>query len=207
MATTPIISGLVEGSVDEAALRQICRSVGATLGDVYGRRGKGFVLENASGYNNSARFRHWVVLVDLDNDFSCAPEALQAWLPTPANLMRFRVAVREVEAWLLADRERVASFLGISTAIVPPDPESLPDPKLELINLARRSRSRALRDDIVPDPGAGQSEGPAYSSRMIEFISDPQDGWRPAVASNAAPSLARCIAAVEDLTTQPYPAP
>jgi hypothetical protein len=32
------------------------------------------------------------------------------WLPQPAQLMCFRVAVRELESWLLADAEALAAF-------------------------------------------------------------------------------------------------
>jgi len=38
----------------------------------------------------------------------------------------FRVAVREVEAWLLAHREGIARFLGISEHLVPLMPTAFP---------------------------------------------------------------------------------
>jgi len=42
------------------------------------------------------------------------------WLPYPKhpNLL-FRVAVKEVEAWLLAHRAAFATFLGISDKLIP----------------------------------------------------------------------------------------
>ena len=69
MAEPLFVTAAVEGSPDEAALRKLCRSVGAELGDVFGRAGKKFILDRLNGFNNSARFRHWVVLVDLDVKF------------------------------------------------------------------------------------------------------------------------------------------
>lgn len=48
------------------------------------------------------------MLVDLDQEFDCAPLLGKDWLPTPAQYMQFRVVVPQIEAWLLADRERFA---------------------------------------------------------------------------------------------------
>jgi hypothetical protein len=205
MTTPVIVTAAVEGSIDEAALRKIVRTVGSDLGDVYGRNGKQFILKRIAGYNHSARYRHWVVLVDLDDDYPCAPEALADWLPAPAQLMEMRIAVREVESWLLADRDRISAFLDVAEGIVPGNPDELTDPKLELVNLARRSRSRAIRDDMVPDPRAGQSEGPAYASRIIHFIADTNAGWRPIVAAQFSASLSRCIQGVRELVLKPFP--
>jgi hypothetical protein len=43
--------------------------------------------------------------VDLDSDTGCAPPLCEQWIPGPAPFLCFRVAVREVEAWLMADAE------------------------------------------------------------------------------------------------------
>jgi hypothetical protein len=180
----------------------LCRSVGAELGDVYGRMGKSFVLDRLTGYNNSAKYRHWVVLLDLDDNYQCASIAVQEWLADPAPLMCFRLAVRELEAWLLADVERMAKFLNIRADLVTGMPDELADAKLELINLARKSRSRAIREDMVPDPIAGQSVGPAYSARLVQFITTK---WRPEIAAEHSPSLKRCIAALRTLVAKSYP--
>jgi len=200
-----VLTAAVEGIVDEVALRRVCGYAGACIGIVYGRSGKSYVLSRLSGYNNSARFRHWVVLLDLDNDAVCAPAILQSWLPNPSQLMRLRVAVREVEAWIMADAERLASFLGVAVRDIPASPDGLTDPKLAVVTLARGSRRRAIRDDMVPKPGSGQSVGPAYASRMIEFLQDPDSGWRVDVASLNSESLRKCIAAIAGLASQGFP--
>lgn len=203
---TAVVTAAVEGPMDEAALRRICRSRGVVVGDVYGRRGKQYILGRVNGFNNSAQHRHWVVLVDLDDDYDCAPIALPVWMANPATLMCFRIVVRELEAWLLADAERIAEFLGVRRNLIPHAPETLPDPKATLINLARQSRTRAIREDIVPEPGTGQSIGPAYSTRLIQFIRDINRGWRPDVAAQNAPSLASCAEAIAHLAQLPFPA-
>src|SRR5438445_12986177 len=99
------ISVVVEGMVDEAVLRCLATEAGAAVGPVYGRSGKAHIRQRINGYNRAAHLSPWVVLVDLNSDADCAPPLCTAWLPQPAPMMCFRVAVREVEAWLFADRE------------------------------------------------------------------------------------------------------
>lgn len=194
-----VLTAAVEGAVDEILIRRLCRFVGATLGQVHGRRGKAYIISKLSGYNYSAQFRHWVVLLDLDEDGPCAPDVLPRWLASPSRLMRLRIAVREVESWLLADPERLAIFLSVSPALIPSDPDSLGDPKRRMVELAKRSRRRAVREDMVPIQGSGQPVGPAYTSRMIEFIRNSESGWRPDVAAQNSDSLRRCISAISNL--------
>ncbi len=189
-----IVTGAVEGDLDEALLRRLIDHAGLSLGVVHGRKGKQFLLQSINGYNNAARFAPWVALVDLDQDCDCAPPCVQQWLPNPSHNMCFRVAVRAAEAWLLADRERMARFLGIGVARMPDNPDDLDDPKRELINLARRSRRRAIHGEIVPREGSFRSVGPLYTTRMMEFIQDQIGGWRAGRALRVSDSLARCIA-------------
>jgi hypothetical protein len=112
--------------------------------------------------------------------------------------------VRAVEAWLLADRERIASFLAIATARLPHDVEAQANPKRALVSLAAASRRRAIREDMVPRPGSGRTVGPAYVSRLIEFVSNSSSGWRPDIAAERANSLLRTIASLHTLTEIRY---
>jgi hypothetical protein len=189
----PVVTGAVEGDLDEAVIRRIMDYVGLSLGAVHGRRGKPFLLQSIAGYNNAARFSPWMVLVDLDRDCECAPPCIQQWLPNPAAEMCFRVAVRAVEAWLLADRERIAELLAVRVSRVPENPDNLHDPKIYLVNLARHSRRGTVRDDFQPRRGSGRPVGPLYTARMIEFVEDGNSGWRPEIAAGISNSLARCV--------------
>jgi len=182
--------------VDETVLRHLVEEVGAQLGPIHGKNGKPHLRQRLDGYNRAARLSPWVVLVDLDNDAECAPPLCAAWLPHPAPGMCFRVAVREVEAWLLGDRERLAPFLGVSASRVPSAPESEQDPKRMMVSLARHSRRRAVREDMVPRAGSGRTEGPAYASRLVEFV---EAHWRPDVAAQCADSLRRCRERLQQL--------
>lgn len=186
-----ILSGAVEGPVDEAVLARLVREAGGVLGNVYGRQGKGKLVQRLPAYVHAARIQPWVVLLDLDRDADCVPPFLGRLPPPPPSLC-LRVAVRAVEAWLLADRERCAKFLGITPSRIPPRPEELGDPKRAVVDLARNSRHGQIRKDMVPRPESGRAVGPAYTSRLLEFIQDREDGWRPQVAAESSESLERC---------------
>jgi hypothetical protein len=166
---------------------------------LYGGRGKKHLMGRLSGYNNAARHGPWLVLIDLDRDADCAPEIHHVWLESPARLMCFRIAVREVESWLLGDRERFAKLLSVTPKRISPTPESLNDPKEYVIGLARLSRKRAIREEMLPRPGSGRSVGPAYTSRLMQFVYDEIGGWRPGVAQHACPSLAKCLACLRGI--------
>jgi len=187
------VLGAVEGLVDEAVLMRLMAHVGATPSAVYGKRGKPYIRQQLAGYNNAARFSSWIVLVDLNAEAECAPVLVETWLPDPAPHMCFRVAVHKIEAWILADAERLSRFLSVSPALIPTKPDAEPDPKRTLVEVARKSRRRAICQDMVPRPGSGRAVGPAYSSRLIEFALDEAEGWRPEIAAQRSDSLRRCI--------------
>lgn len=120
-----VIMAAVEGLVDEAVIRRLAEYVGVQVGQVYGKNGKDHLRQRIGAYNNAARISPWIVLVDLNRDAECAPPLREAWLHQPATNMCFRVAVREVESWLLADRGRLARFLGVPISRVATTPEAI----------------------------------------------------------------------------------
>jgi hypothetical protein len=185
-----VISAAVEGTVDEAIVRRIVGHVGGVPGPIYGRNGKAHLRQRLQGYNNAARLSPWLVLIDLNHDETCPPLLRQLWLPHPSLLMCFRIAVREIESWLLADRQRLAEFLRVATSRIPSDPESVDDPKRSIVNIAFSSPRREIREDMVPRSGSGRTTGPAYDSRLIEFV---QTQWRPTIAAKLSQSLRRCL--------------
>lgn len=141
-------------------------------------------------YRNASHALAHVVLTDLDNA-ACAPILRKQWgVATLPDAMLFRVAVREVEAWVLADRVGFASFAGIPTSKVSHAPETLPDPKQALINLVRQSRNRRLVAELVPEQGTSMSKGPLYNERLGQFV---REKWDVAAAMQIAPSLKRTV--------------
>jgi hypothetical protein len=199
MPANIIVKAAVEGIVDEAVVRRLLCDAQAIPGEVYGKNGKAHLRQRLRGYNNAARHAPWIVLVDLGRDADCAPPLRSAWLPDPAPHMFFRVAVRAVEAWLLADRHGMASFLKVRRQSIPADPEKLEDPKGVIVDLARQSRRREIREDMIPRPGSGRRVGPAYSSRVIEFAST---FWRPETALECCDSLKRTVEGLRRLVDE-----
>lgn len=192
------ISLAVEGYTDEGVAHAILSRSGLAVARTFGKRGRPHLLKRLGGYNAAARRGPWFVLVDLDRD-SCAADARRNWLPNPEVGMCFRIAVPEVEAWLLADQDRIASFLGVPHSNVPSQPEQLADPKLTILSLARGSRKRDIRTGLVPRDGSRAQVGPTYASDLRAFA---VSQWRPAAAAANAPSLARCLRGVEQLAAR-----
>jgi hypothetical protein len=183
------INFAVEGEIDEAVARKLILHVGAIPGTVYGKQGKLYLRERVAGYNQAAKGQPWLVLVDLDR-CSCAPALVQNWVSQPSPYLCLRVAVREVETWLLADSHNLAHFLGVPPSRIPHAPEQLSDPKKLMVTLASQSRKRDIRRDMVPAPDAGQQVGAAYSARLIEFV---EKHWDILQAVSHSPSLQRAI--------------
>ncbi|WP_328582635.1 hypothetical protein [Streptomyces sp. NBC_00370] len=190
------ITAVVEGMSDEGAVKSILNECGFSVGMFQGRSGCAEIIKKLPAYNNAAKFSPWFVLLDLDSVDLCVVDKVQKWMPRPSELMIFRVAVAELESWLLADSEAIADFLGVSRAKIPFDPDALADPKQELVNLARRSRKRDIREGLVPRPRSGTSVGPTYVSDIREFG---QTRWRPRIAAHNSPSLRRCLNRLDEL--------
>lgn len=199
MAPAVYISGAVEGPTDESAFRALVAQRGGLVHRVQVPRGKPNLRRALPGYNADARRSPWLVLVDLDQDFPCAGALAADWMPEPSPQMRFRVVVRQLESWLLADAERFASAFQVRKGTVPSAPDVLPDAKSALLQVIGTSRSRAIREDMTPRPGSGRRVGPAYTSRLIEFIGDGKKGWRPEVAAKSSASLAKCLVRLDEL--------
>lgn len=189
-----MIPVVLEGDTDVPVVGRLFEMAGLELGTVYGLRGKNWLDQKLPAYNNAARHTQWFALRDLNGDAPCAAGLVELLLPARAAGMCLRIAVRASESWLLADRDRMAEFLSVPAYRIPADPDAIDNPKLHLVNLARKSRRRAIREDMVPAPGTTARVGPGYSARIIEFASEI---WRPEVARAASPSLARCIAALQ----------
>lgn len=191
------LNALVEGAMDEAAAYRLILETGHNFGLCYGKRGLPYIRKKIGGFNQAARDMHILCLVDfMDTGFLCPPEVIAAWLPHRHPNMVFRIVVRELEGWLLADRSNIANFLGVNTRLIPTDPELEHDPKRTLVNLARHSRYRIVRDALVPGPGSGAVVGKLYTSEMTRFI---RENWDIQAARANSQSLDTCLARLEEL--------
>jgi hypothetical protein len=194
-----LIDALVEGPLDEAVARRLVTHTGHAFGTCYGKKGASYIRDKLAGFDVCARYGvPLLTLVDfMDTGLDCPPEVISAWLPQRASQHLVRAVVPEIESWLLADRIGLSEFLGISKGLIPRDPETIPDPKQTLINLARRCRSRARREALVPRPNTSASTGPGYAAEMQTFVAR---SWDITAASQFAPSLDKCLARLRELT-------
>lgn len=190
----PIVTVAVEGPTDEQVAARLVSHAGGQVGRVLGRQGKDYVGARIGGYCQAAHRDPWLVLIDLDADADCPVPILAKWLPTRPRHMCFRVAVREIESWLLADAETLAAYLGVRRDRVPERPDGLADPKEAMISLVRHSRDRRIRRDMVPLVGGGGRTGLRYAARVADYV---QRAWRPEVAAGHSESLRRAIACLE----------
>ncbi len=186
---------VVEDALSEAVLCKMMATSSLAIEGVICTRGNDQIRQGIAKFKNASNVLPHVVLTDLDR-YPCAPALLEDWGATdlPPRLL-FRIAVREVEAWLLADREGVAHFLQIPLTKLPLYPELEGDPKQALINLARKSRNKKLKSEIVPAAGSRVPIGPLYNPRMIEFA---RDHWDILRASENSESLGRAMKRISE---------
>jgi hypothetical protein len=151
---------------------------------------------NLLSFNNAANAGlPFVVLTDLDIHVKCPGQLLPKWLPnrTPSSNLIFRVAVKEVEAWLLGDSVNLANYLDVNPTDMPIAPEALPDPKVELVRLAGLSTSPTVRADMVPSTGSTAEVGPYFERMLINFV---RHRWDIDAAAAKASSLVRALRAL-----------
>lgn len=185
----------VEDLLSDVVGRAIFKSLGMTVAQTIGLKGNAFLRGKASALNQTAKAFPVFLLTDLDVSTRCPPEVIQDWLGGPPEMgLIFRIAVMEIESWIMADRTALAALLGIDLRRVPQEPDRLPDPKREFVAVARRCRSRALREELVPAPGGTAMVGPGYNARLSQFV---REDWSPTRASKASPSLRRALQALQ----------
>jgi hypothetical protein len=150
------------------------------------RSGFGYLRSRMDNWRQLAQRQPVLLITDLDR-LACPQLLLDDWLggQRSDNLL-LRVAVREVEAWLLADHDAMSSLLG-GKGSLPPEPDELPDPKQHLLRLAK-SAPRAVRLDLLKAVGSVSSQGLGYNARLTEMV---RTTWSPERAATRSPSLAR----------------
>jgi hypothetical protein len=165
-----------------------------TLGVPYLGNGFGYIKSRIREFNKAAKGIPLLVVTDLVE--ICPSKQIKKWLPNGAhpNLV-FRIAVKESESWVLADTRGISSFLQVKVNSIPRNVDELVDPKRTLLSLASRSRSRILRQALIPRPGSTAVVGPDYNSTMSSFV---RKNWNLNEASQNSPSLRRALASIKN---------
>lgn len=161
--------------------------------------GFGYLRSRIRNFCEMARGMPVLLLTDLDAG-DCAPGLIEEWTSrdeVPGRLL-FRVAVRQIESWLLADREAMAELLGVGIGNVSRNPDALPNAKNELLRLARRAR-RDVRIDLLQQTGAIATQGIGYNAVLCDYI---QSSWDPSRAAGQSSSLARARIRLAELAAE-----
>lgn len=157
--------------------------------------GFGAIKSKCNAFLNMARGGiYTLVLTDLDTA-ECACSLIRDWFDIPKSdsvtlpsQCIFRVAVREVESWILADRAAWAEYIGIPEVNFSMEPDQLDNPKEYLLNVIRRKGNRKICREMLPQGAA--HIGPKYNDLLCDFV---DNLWVPERASKRSPSLKRTI--------------
>ena len=150
------------------------------------RGGFGYLRSKMASWYQMAQHQVMVVLTDLDRA-NCLVEFREQWLTAhpPENLV-FRIAVREVESWVLADHVAMRALIG-PRGVLPPAPDSLPDPKQVFLGLVKGA-PKPIRADLLKVVDGNLTQGLGYNARLAAWV---ESEWCPNRAAARSPSLAR----------------
>lgn len=149
--------------------------------------GFGYLRSRMDSWRQMAQHQVMLVLTDLDRA-NCLVEFRDQWLTDqvpPASLL-LRIAVREIESWVLADHLAMRSLIG-EKGVLPVTPDELPDPKQTLLGLAKRA-PRPIREDLLKTIDGQLKQGLGYNARLTDWVNSE---WSPQRAAERSPSLAR----------------
>jgi hypothetical protein len=188
-----------EDELSEAVGSRLTAEANLEVTQWLGRKGNGCLRSRLEKYVDMAQHHPVLLLTDLDSE-KCPLHLMAKWFNgsiRPMNLL-FRVAVRETETWLLADRAEIASFLCIQEKYIPLEPEALPDPKRALLTAARRA-PRRIREELVVAKGSMASQGIGYNNLLGQFVNE---RWNPERAAHRSPSLSRARQRIHELAAR-----
>ena len=186
----------VEDYLSEVVARKLLEQIDPDyrVGQCLCKGGQGYLKSRINSFNQAAEFIPFFVLTDQDR--GCPPMKISSWLTQrTGKYFLFRIAVMEIESWVMADREGFAKFISISLDHMPQRMDDLEDPKNFLLSLVNRSRSGRLRADIIPARGSTATVGPDYNNRLSQFI---QNHWNVFEAQKNSESLQRAVFRVKE---------
>jgi hypothetical protein len=185
----------VEDKLSELVSARILSSLGIDVSVTLGLKGKNYLEKKARSLNKTAQGFPVLMIADQDSAAQCPPTLINSWVGKNQNpLFLLRVAVMEIESWIMADRKGIADFLSIPLDRIPGNPDLITQPKEFLVSLARKSKKKQLRDQLVPRPGATNSVGPENNISLGSFV---QSSWNMSRALSVSPSLKRTMSRLQ----------
>ena len=159
------------------------------------RNGSGYLKSKVESWRQLAGQQVVLLLTDLDQ-IDCPVALRNEWLgtrPVPDRLL-LRIAVREIESWVLADHDAMRKLIG-DRGKLPPAPDELGDPKAFLLNMVRKYAPRDVKQDLLAERGAMASQGLGYNRRLVAWV---KSDWSPDRAAARSLSLLRARQALRD---------
>ena len=188
-----------EDEISGLILRKILTSFSDkfNINNEFGKTGNGYIRKNIKNFNYASKVTPFLVLTDLDMH-ECPIQLIEKWLDfkKDENLI-FRIAVREIESWVIADAEGIAEYFKIDKTRIPKNPDQIIDSKQTLINLAKLSKSKTIKSGIVPRNGSTSKQGIQYNILIGKFI---RDFWKLERAKTRSESLQRATNALTNFT-------
>src|SRR5688500_3382606 len=102
-----------EDELSEAVGLCLAAEAGLEIGQQLRRGGFGYLKSRMGSFCDIAKYQPVLLFTDLDR-VKCPSTLIAKWsgaLTLPENFL-FRVAVREIESWLLADHDAMRGLLG-----------------------------------------------------------------------------------------------
>lgn len=162
-------------------------------------------------YNQLAQTYPVILLTDLDNE-PCGPIGKKKLLGnlTQAQDFVINLAIDEVEAWLMADRNGFARYFGVPIDKIPlsapqkmSGSKALPELSVgvksswlfthQLMSFSSNAERKA---QVAVSPNDKNSKGKEYNTAVVPFI---HGVWDPEVARQASDSLNRMIARIQKI--------
>ncbi len=196
------MSGITLASEDELSEQVglcLVAEVGLHAHQCLRRGGSGYLRSRVGNFCQMAAREPVILITDLDQS-ACAPALIADWLQgavQPAGLV-FRVAVREIESWLIADHDALRALMGSRVRSITDDPDGLSDPKRTLLQIAEKA-PRDVREDMLARRNAVASQGLGYNARLCAMV---REHWSPTRAANRSPSLARMRRRLRELAAR-----
>ena len=156
--------------------------------------GFGKIKRDILKYNNAAKNKPFIIITDLDKK-ECAVSLIEDWFNNTEKEpeLIFRVAVKEIDAWILADKKGIAKTLNISPDIIPSEPEKIDNPKELLMQLAKKSKKREIREEFPPKDSFAH-QGPLYNILLTTFVNEE---WNLDEAMKHSKSLEKAYIAIK----------
>ena len=181
----------VEDRLSDAVATKILEKFDVEIVERIGFQGKSDLERKTPELNRAASGITIFMLTDLDSPRDCPPSLIRSWIRGALNpKFFFRVAVMEVESWVMADRIGFAAFLSVPLHRIPAPTDDILNPKEFLLSLARRSKKKSVREALVPAQRATLNVGNEYNTLLSEFV---RNHWNLERAATASPSLKRTL--------------